>query len=389
MRRLCMLSVCFLLSGCPTESNTRVDDQGASASGFEWRLPARIPLPVEPEDNLMSEAKFQLGRHLFYDTRLSGGGNVSCASCHHQAKAFTDGVARPLGGTGERHPRNTQSLTNIAWNASLTWANPSLTTLEQQIVIPLFGESPVEHGIDESNHHIVLGSIRQDPLYQELFSVAFPETPTALSGEDAWTHVVAALASFVRGLISFDTPFDRYNDGQLSALDERAKRGMQLFNGERLECFHCHEGYNFTNSTRDRSMSLIERPFHNTGLYNIDGRGAYPEDNTGVFEITGRAFEMGAFRAPSLRNVAVTAPYMHDGSIATLAEVIRTYAAGGRNITQGEYQGDGRTNPFKDSFIAGFEISDDEVDDVIAFLESLTDDTFIHHPRYANPWESL
>lgn len=387
IRPLLIIFLVLLVSGCPTESKTTVDDQGASFTAFDWRLPKRIPLPVEPEENPMTEARFQLGRHLFYDTRLSGGGNLSCASCHHQNKAFTDGLARSFGGSGERHPRNAQGLINVAWYPSLTWANPSLVTIEQQIVIPLFGENPVEHGIDESNHHIVLASIQNDPVYQSLFATAFPESPMALTGDNAWNNIVAALASFVRGLISFDSAFDRYSEGDLTALNESAQRGLQLFNGERLECFHCHEGYNFTNSTRDRSMSVVERPFHNTGLYNIDGLGAYPEENTGVFEITARSFEMGAFRAPSLRNVALTAPYMHDGSITLLEDVIRTYAAGGRNITSGENIGDGRSNPHKDSFIAGFDISEEEIQDVISFLESLTDETFIQNPRFANPWE--
>src|SRR5690606_39002290 len=102
---------------------------------------------------------------------------------------------------------------------------------------------------------------------------------------------------------------------------------------ERLECFHCHGGYNFTDAVVDRSMLFPQRAFHNTGLYNLDGNGAYPENNTGVHAITGDAADMGKFRAPTLRNIALTAPYMHDGSVATLEDVIRIYAAGGRNIT--------------------------------------------------------
>ncbi len=134
-------------------------------------------------------------------------------------------------------------------------------------------------------------------------------------------------------------------------------------------------------------MLVVETPFHNTGLYNIDGMGGYPEPNTGAHEVTGRAVEMGAFRAASLRNIAVTAPYMHDGSIATLAEVIRTYAAGGRNITEGEHIGDGRRNPYKDSFVAGFDITEEEIADVIAFLNSLTDEQLLIDTRYGNPFE--
>jgi cytochrome c peroxidase len=122
-------------------------------------------------------------------------------------------------------------------------------------------------------------------------------------------------------------------------------------------------------------------------LYNIDGEGAYPEISQGIIEITAKATDMGRFKAPSLRNVALTAPYMHDGSIATLEEVVRTYAAGGRNLTSGPNAGDGRANPFRDGFVSGFSISEDDIQNVIAFLESLTDYELINNPRFANPWE--
>ena len=377
----------ILLSGCLADSETRTDDQGASDSAFDWQLPQRISLPVEPEDNPMTEAKFQLGRHLFYDTRLSVNGTMSCSGCHEQDKAFSDGRARAVGATSDQHPRNAQGLVNVAWYPVLTWGNPSLSTIEQQIMIPLFGTDPVEHGINETNHAQILLELQNDDTYKALFATAWPDIPDALSGEDAWHYIVASLASFVRGLTSFNSAYDSYLAGDATALSDSAKRGKQLFNGERLECFHCHNGYNMTDSIRDRTMTVYEKPFHNTGLYNVDGLGSYPSSSQGKFEITGKASDMGAFRAPSLRNVALTAPYMHDGSIATLEEVIRTYAAGGRNITSGDNIGDGRLNPYKDSFIVGFDITDDEIQDVIAFLESLTDTTFIENPRFSNPWE--
>jgi cytochrome c peroxidase len=387
--KVCLLTILTIaLCGCLADSATSVNDQGASYSAFKWNLPSRIPLPVEPADNPMTEAKFQLGRHLFYDKRLSTNGTISCSSCHHQDKAFADGVGRPHGATNEQHPRNSQGLTNVAWYPVLTWGNPVLGTIEQQIMLPLFGEDPIEHGINDTNQGHILTELRADATYQALFDAAFPETPDAFNGDNTWHHIVQALASFVRGLTSYDSARDRYIAGDKTAMSDAARRGDLLFNNERLECFHCHEGYNLTNSTRDRTMTVLEIPFHNTGLYNVDGLGSYPANNQGIFEITGKINDTGAFRAPSLRNVALTAPYMHDGSIATLEEVIRTYAAGGRNITQGDNIGDGRQNPFKDSFISGFSISDDEVQDVIAFLESLTDNSFTTNPRFSNPWEA-
>jgi cytochrome c peroxidase len=155
-----------------------------------------------------------------------------------------------------------------------------------------------------------------------------------------------------------------------------------------LECHHCHTGFNFSDSTRHINTGFVSTPFHNTGLYNLDGQGSYPRGNTGVFELTGKENDMGRFRAPSLRNVALTAPYMHDGSVATLQEVINLYAAGGRNITEGEFAGDGRRNPHKSGFVSGFNISDQSKADLVAFLESLTDERFIQNPRFSDPFSS-
>jgi cytochrome c peroxidase len=226
----------LLLTGCVPESKTKIDDQGARLSSFDWNIPDSIPLPRVPENNPMTEEKFQLGRHLFYDARLSTDGSVSCSSCHEQEKAFSDGIAKATGATGDIHPRNSQSLVNVAWYQTLTWGNPALSTIEQQIMMPLLGVDPVEHGINEGNFEQILRSVQAEPRYAELFPNAFPEQNDPLLGELAWDNTLKSLASFVRGLVSFDSPFDR---GELS---ESAKRGESLFNGERLECFHCHTG---------------------------------------------------------------------------------------------------------------------------------------------------
>jgi len=153
-----------------------------------------------------------------------------------------------------------------------------------------------------------------------------------------------------------------------------------------MECFHCHGGYNFSDSTVDRTIAFVSRPFHNTGLYNIGGTGDFPPGNQGVIEISGDAGDMGKFRAPTLRNIEFTAPYMHDGSIETLEQVIEFYSAGGRNIETGPFAGDGRFNPFKDGFVHGFSATDQEKQDLIAFLKSLTDTSVMQSSRFSNPW---
>ena len=381
-----VLIVIASLSGiaCQTQSSTHYDDLGVNSSAFTWSVGDAAPLPIEPEDNPMTEAKFQLGRHLFYDTRLSGNGTQACSSCHEQEQAFADGLVTPEGSTGDVLARNSQGLANVAYNATLTWANPSIVTLERQILIPLFGEEPIEQGINDENRAEVLQRISDDTVYQSLFLGAFPTQ----GGIVSYDNIIKAIASFVRGMTSFDSSFDRYQRGDTTALSASAQRGRELFFSEKMECFHCHGGYNFSDSTLDRTMAFVEMPFHNTGLFNIDGTGAYPDDNQGIFSITGVPSDMGKFRAVSLRNVGVTAPYMHDGSIATLEEVVDFYAAGGRNIESGAHAGDGRFNPFKDGFVTGFDVSAQEKQDVVAFLESLTDESFLTSERFSNPWDS-
>jgi cytochrome c peroxidase len=348
---------------------------------YDWNLPEGIPLPAVPANNPMTDEKVELGRFLFYDVRLSGNGGQSCASCHLQRFAFTDRNVNAIGSTGEFHPRNAMTLTNAAYNATYTWANPNLLVLERQIPIPMFGEFPVELGIT-GNEEIVLERFRTDENYQRMFAAAFPDANTPITYE----NITKALSSFVRTLISVDSPYDRYLRGDENAISPSAQRGAELFFSEQLECHHCHTGFNFSLSTMTVNSTFPERPFFNTGLYNIDGQGAYPHPNTGVYEITANNQDIGRFRPVTLRNIALTAPYMHDGSVATLEEVIQVYADGGRNIETGEFVGDGRDNPFKSGFIAGFTISDQDKADLIAFLESLSDEGFITNPAFSDPF---
>jgi cytochrome c peroxidase len=272
------------------------------------------------------------------------------------------------------------SLVNSAYATRLTWANQLLQQLEFQAMVPLFGEDPVEMGMAGLDAQIV-ELLRTDPVYRGAFPEAFPDDADAYS----LLNVVRSIASFVRGIVSFDSPYDRFLFGDASAMSQSALRGMSLFFSERLECFHCHGGYHFTDSSTHADAVVESVGFHNTGLYNIGGTGAYPPDNTGLYAVTGKRRDMGRFKAPSLRNIAVTAPYMHDGSIATLDDVIRHYEAGGRTIGEGASAGAGSRNPFKSLFIKGFSLSDDERADLLAFLESLTDPTVLEDPQFSAP----
>lgn len=349
---------------------------------WNFGLPEGFPVPVVPQDNPMSEAKVELGRRLFYDPVLSGNQTQSCASCHQQALAFTDGLERSIGSTGDVHPRNAMSLTNVAYMPVLTWANPLLNSLEKQALVPMFGDHPVELGLAGRDEEL-LRRLANDPGYAARFAEAFPEDADPISIR----NIVRALASFQRTLISHRSPYDRYvYEGDRSALSDSAKRGAELFFSEKLECFHCHGGPNFTDSSTHDGLLDGVVTFHNTGLYNLDGRGAYPPDNRGLAEITGDARDMGRFRSPTLRNIALTAPYFHDGSAATLEEVIAHYEAGGRTIEEGPWAGVGSESPLRSIFVRGFSLTDQEREDLLAFLHSLTDEEFISDPRFSDPF---
>lgn len=347
---------------------------------YAWNLPTGFPLPVVPPDNPMTKEKVELGRRIFYDKRLSKNQTQSCASCHRQELAFTDGRAQGVGSTGAVHPRSAMSLANVAYTASLSWANPLLLSLERQAQIPIFGEDPVELGTTSTPD--LEARFAAVPLYVDLFARAFPADALPIT----LANLLKALASFERTLVSATTPYDRWARGDGSAISEAAKRGYALFHAEKFECFHCHTAPMFSDHATWVGKAFTDRPYHNTGLYDVDGAGAYPFPNTGVEAVTKIPSDMGRFKAPSLRNVAVTAPYMHDGSIATLDEVLDHYVAGGRTIASGPNAGIGSASPLKDPLIAPLTVTPQERADVIVFLQSLTDDVFLHDPAFSDPW---
>jgi len=354
----------------------------AKLGPYEWDLPRGFPLPNVPEDNPMTKEKVALGRYLFYDKRLSLNQTQSCATCHRQEMAFTDGRARGLGSTGQLHPRGPMSLVNVVYSPVLTWANPLVRTLEAQALVPLFGEDPVELGMN-GKEAVLLTRLRGEARYQRIFPAAFPADP------DPFTlgNVTKAIASFERTILSGDAPYDRYRVGDdLNAVSESAKRGEGLFFSEKLECFHCHGGFNFTGTVDYMDKGFAEVEFHNTGLYNLKGKFSYPQPNLGLYLFTNQEEDIGKFKAPTLRNIAVTAPYMHDGSIKTLEEVVDHYRAGGRTIKTGPNAGVGAENPNKSGFVKQFDMSVQEKADLIAFLKSLTDETVMSDPRLSNPW---
>jgi cytochrome c peroxidase len=351
-----------------------LDAPAGQPAQFDWNLPRGFPLPFVPAGNPMTQAKVRLGRELFHEPKLSVTGQQSCSTCHRQDLAFTDGRPKALGATGQLHPRSAMSLTNVAYNAAFTWADPSFDSLEAQVLQPLFNEHPVEMGLTGRERQVI-ETLRADSRYPALFTSAFPESEDPVS----LTNVARAIASFERTLISGRSAFDRYvfdDDG--SDMSAAARRGMALFYSERIGCAQCHSGINFSGPVRTARQPAVEPVYANTGLYNTDGNGAYPSDASGIRTVTGNAQDEGRFRVPTLRNVALTAPYMHDGSVATLAEVIDHYSAGGRQLPLGP----ATHSTFKDPRIRPFRVTAQEKADLVAFLESLTDAEFIATARF-------
>ena len=353
--------------------------------GYQWNLPKGFAKPYVPADNPMTAAKVELGRYLFYDARMSVNGKASCATCHKQELAFTDGRAVGVGATGESHSRSAMSLVNVAYNAALTWSNPEMKSLEKQALVPMFGEHPIELGLRGGDGFLPM--LRSDAQYRALFERAFSTVVPGDADRFTIANVTKALASFERSIISARSPYDRYHfGGEDDAVSDSGKRGETLFFNQHLSCFHCHGGSNFSDATAFEKNADRRVEFHNTGLYNLSGSLSYPEPNTGIFEVTKAPADVGKFKAPTLRNIALTAPYMHDGSIATLDAVLDHYAAGGRTIASGPHAGTGHDNPNKDPLIGGFALSQQDRADLIEFLKSLTDDMLIHDARFADPW---
>jgi len=353
-----------------------LDRADLSREALATWLPAGFPPPPVPADNPVTPEKIELGRRLFYDPRLSGSGRTSCATCHRPELAFTDGRARALGGLGESHRRSTMSLVNVAYNASYTWADPTVESLEEQMLRPMFQEDPVELGLTGRVPEI-LQRLAADPELRAAFGRAFPAERRAVT----LSQVVRAIASYERTLLSGDSPYDRLVYWGEEALSPAARRGMERFFSPRLACGGCHAGFNLSGTVRAEGARAEPAAFHNTGLYDEDGAGGYPATDRGLAEVSGRPEDDGRFRAPTLRNIALTAPYMHDGSIATLREVVEHYAAGGRAHAGAALDPERPTS--RSPLVSGFEITAEETDDLLAFLESLTDERFLERQRPA------
>jgi len=328
------LLILLLFSACQPEEGNPMDE-----TPYALEIPAGFPYPDIPVDNELTIARVALGKRLFYDPILSEDSTISCASCHKQALAFADDVPVSPGVKGRLGFRNAPGLVNVAYLERLN-KDGGVAKLDLQPVVPIEDHNemnlPLQEAIRRLNEH---------PGYPQDFLLAYGEQASPFT-------LTRALASFMRTLISGDSPYDRHARGEDGALNASERQGMALFFSERLACGHCHQGFNFTDNS-----------FRNNGLYETYA-------DPGRQRVSLKAEDEGKFRVPTLRNTALTAPYMHDGSLPTLEAVIDHYNSGGAN------------HPNKDSLIRPLQLSGLEKADLAAFLRRLTDEAFITNPAF-------
>jgi cytochrome c peroxidase len=311
--------------------------------------------------SFITAEKVNLGRYLFYDTRLSINNTKSCASCHSPVFSFTDSYRRSIGALGDLTRHNSPPLINLVYNYFLTFADSSLHFPEQQINNPMFNQHPVELGWN-NNEPELLKRIKADTMYRRLFNNAYP-----LKSEPITVSTIqTAISSFVKTIISFNSPWDKYRkSSNKEAVSASALRGARLFQSEELSCYKCHGGVNFN------IPSAGVAPYFNTGFFTDT------TVNKGLAEFTHQKIDIGKYRIPTLRNLAFTAPYLHDGSAETLEAVIMTYEKGGNS---------GAIN--KHPLIKGFKLNSQQRQDIISFLLSLSDTSVTNNPQYSNPFET-
>ena len=305
--------------------------------------PLGLPKVQWPEDNPYSSAKVELGRFLYFDNRLSSDASVSCASCHAPEKAFADGNPVSTGIGGQKGGRSAPTVINQAYNTWQFWDGRA-ASLEEQAKGPI--ANPIEMTAEKSAdaaHAAVVKRLKGVPGYVKMFEKAFGTKDMTID------HVAKAIATFERTVYSGNAPFDRYNEGDKQAMSESQIRGMDVF-FNKAACDSCHIGFNFTDGS-----------YENIGI-GMD----QPKPDLGRFVVSNREEDKGAFKTPTLREVEHHAPYMHDGSIKTLADVVEHYNKGGIK------------NPYLNQRIKPLNLTDQDKKDLVDFLKALSGEGWQH-----------
>ena len=323
-----------------------------------------------PQDNPLSQESFELGRHLFYDPILSGDNNVSCASCHFQHLAFTDGKAKSIGLDGEELPFSSMSLANLLWGQERFFWDGRAESLEQQALDPIINPKEMNQDLDE-----LMDELGSSELYQRLFGKAY--------GEISKDAVAKGLATFMRLLISDNSKYDQYLRGE-TALSDQEEFGRKLFMAHPDvkislrggNCIDCHSQF-LTSGFRDALDG-----FSNNGL------DSDADLKDGLMAVTKDPQDKGKFKVPTLRNIAVTGPYMHDGRFGTLEEVMDHYNSGIKvSETLSPLILEADNQEIDPDQATGLRLEDREVQAIIAFLHTLTDERFLKEAKFSNPFE--
>jgi cytochrome c peroxidase len=338
--------------------------------GLLWLI-AITTTSFKNKKDITKNQEIEVGHLLFFDTRLSINNTTSCATCHIPKFAFADSLTTPKGAFGDIVKRNTPTLINLADNKLFNWAHPTITSLQQQSTIPLFGKNPVEMGMDSSNNE-QLKFILSDKKYQSILQSSTPKIN--------WAFVQDAIAAYVKTFKFYNSKYDKFlaKKAQLTSLE---KTGMNFFFNDANKCIRCHGGKDF-----DAPQNPDMYPYQNIGLYNVGENHYYGNNDNGAYDVNNDTTDIGRFKIPSLRNIAITAPYFHDGTAKNLKAVIEHYNNGGRNTTEGKNKGDGREHPNKHPMIGAIEITPQETKALIAFLKTLTDTSYLKNKLYKNPF---
>ena len=330
-----LLGCCLFLIACQKEANLPVFEENILV------IPEGFPEIIFPEGNEFSKARWELGKKLFYDTVLSRDSSTSCASCHLPNHAFSDRVDFSLGVGATIGNRNSPTLANVAYHPYYT-REGGVPTLEMQILVPI-----QEHNEFDFNVLLIVERLQKDSLYQQMSRTAYNR-----DGMDAFV-LTRAISNFERTLISGNSRYDQYYfQNKNNAITAAEKSGMDLFFGEKTGCNNCHNDFNFTNYA-----------FENNGLYET-------YSDPGRFRLTGDEIDRARFKVPTLRNIELTAPYMHDGSMNSLEEIISHYESGGKS------------HPNKSELLQPFSLTEKEKEELILFLKTLTDESFINNPLF-------
>lgn len=304
---------------------------------YVLKIPEGWFTPSIPDDKKLTEERILLGRKLFYDPILSANGNMSCASCHKPQFAFADSVIFS-GSHDAEFKRNTPTLFNVAWHPHF-FAEGGVPTLELVAAVPIQSKSEMGFNLGDAVRRLAAND-----EYLKLFKQAYDTVPSTYT-------LVRALSAFQRTLISGNSPYDKFVRGNSSAISAQAKRGLELFSSDSLNCSSCHSGFLFT-----------DVGFHNVGLSSTIDPGRY--------RLTSISSDLGAFKTPSLRNIAITGPFMHDGSLKDLSSVIDFYENGGG------------VDSNKSELLKPFRLSPNDKQALIVFLQSLTDSSALSNPDF-------